>query len=165
MPDKIIAEYKKAQSISKFGSRIMYVLAMMCMLITVISYGAIFGSGATGISDWQIISLFGSLATIVSISQVASFLSHFSKGINPFSKTQSNRLILAGVAILLRLAFDSISQVPSFIIEVEGAHSFVQVTSQPGPDLKVVVMVVFLVCLAMVVRYGDALKEDSDAFV
>lgn len=165
MPDKIIAEYKKARSISKLGSRIMYVLATTCTLIAVISYGAIFESGAAGISNWQIVSLLGSLTTIVSISQVASFLSHFSKGINPFSKTQSNRLILAGAAILLRLAFDSISQVPSFSIEVGGANSFVQVTSQPGPDLKVVVMVVFLVCLAMVVRYGDALKEDSDAFV
>ena len=34
-----------------------------------------------------------------------------------------------------------------------------------GIDLKVVVMVVFLACLAMVVRYGNVLKEDSDSFL
>lgn len=32
-------------------------------------------------------------------------------------------------------------------------------------DLKIIAVVIFLVCLAMVVRYGDALKEDSDSFV
>lgn len=41
--------------------------------------------------------------------------------------------------------------------------AYLIISTTAGPDLKVIVMIVFLICLAMVVRYGDALKEDSDS--
>ena len=37
------------------------------------------------------------------------------------------------------------------------------VTDAPGVEVDDITMVVFLLCLALVVRYGGALKEDSDS--
>ena len=39
------------------------------------------------------------------------------------------------------------------------------VTSQADIDLKVIAMIVFLISLSAVIRYGNALKQDSDSIL
>ena len=41
----------------------------------------------------------------------------------------------------------------------------VSLSDAPGIGILDVTMIVFLICLAMVVRYGGALKKDSDSFI
>lgn len=106
-----------------------------------------------------------SLASIsISILLLAEFLRNFARGVTPFGTAQYCRLLIAAALLVAKTVLDSI--VPPFgPVSVDGIPSTITFDSGAGLDLKVVVMVVFLVCLAMVVRYGDALKEDSDAFV
>ncbi|HJB48073.1 MAG TPA: hypothetical protein IAA40_01535 [Candidatus Olsenella excrementigallinarum] len=52
---------------------------------------------------------------------------------------------------------------PVGAVSVPSSLASVQVTDAPGIEVSDVTMVVFLFCLALVVRYGGALKEDSDS--
>lgn len=70
---------------------------------------------------------------------------------------------MAGLLFALRTALDAFTASPAYKASVSDGSTHVFVVAGPGPDLKVVVMVVFLICLAMVIRYGNALKEDSDS--
>lgn len=166
MPERIQSEYRRARLAASIGTYSMYLISLFGLLI-LIAYCfqlpniAVLMPNSVG---KIIINAAALVFTCISTVLLAEFFRNFSKGSSPFGKWQTVRLITAGILFTLRLAIDWTAP-----IDIEPALNvigqFVQVTSQPGPDLKVVVMVVFLVCLAMVVRYGDALKEDSDAFV
>lgn len=164
MPEAVEQEYRRAQRASKIGAGCMYALAALT-LIPLILFCA---TGATSIDFFGgdarafITILIGLLATSGSVSLLGSFLQHFGHCPSPFGKKQSLRILLSGVLLGLRTITDSLCDIPSrhFVISSDAT---LFISSQLGPDLKVIVMIVFLICLAMVVRYGDALKEDSDS--
>ena len=74
---------------------------------------------------------------------------------------QFTRLVAAAALLGLRAVFDAM--VPSS--HAFGSLGEIRAITHADLDLKIISVVIFLVCLAMVVRYGDALKEDSDSFV
>lgn len=162
MPEKLIANYKKAKRASLVGAVVLYLLGASCVA-TLLIY-LIATCQMEGTSTHLVYGLIPvcSLASIsVSVILLAEFFRHFSSDPSPFSRHQSVRLICAAVTLALKTFLDGL--LPSF--EATMLSAGITLVPQSGLDLKVVVMVVFLVCLAMVVRYGDALKEDSDAFV
>ena len=70
----------------------------------------------------------------------------------------------AHVAIILLLHEALVGMYdPVGAVSVPSSLASVQVTDAPGIEVSDVTMVVFLFCLALVVRYGGALKEDSDS--
>lgn len=93
---------------------------------------------------------------------MAEFLRHFAKG-NPFGKAQSLRLFLAGIALAIRTLFDGM--IPGALFDANVPELNTTVSSQADIDLKVVAMIVFLIALSLIVRYGDALKQDSDSIL
>lgn len=113
---------------------------------------------------WVGASCFALILSTMSSIMLAAFLYHVYHSSNPFDKHQSRRLFITSFLLLIRMTFDFILDSMGQI-SIESGLPGITLVPQSGLDLKVVVMVVFLVCLAMVVRYGDALKEDSDAFV
>lgn len=104
------------------------------------------------------------IAAAVTMALLGKFLRHFATEASPFCPSQSVRLVvvaalIAGRALLntaLRCAYGTTGPVAvpalSGLLEVQAA-------------LGLVAFGTFLACLSMVVRYGDALKKDSDSIV
>ena len=162
MPEKLIANYQKARMASLVGAVALYVLGTSCIATLLIYLIAVFQIGGTAEHLFRALIPICSLLSIsISVIMLAEFFRHFFTDYSPFNRRQSVRLICAAVALSIKTFLDGL--LPSF--EETALSAGITLVPQSGLDLKVVVMVVFLVCLAMVVRYGDALKEDSDAFV
>lgn len=112
---------------------------------------------------YQLLVTVGLTCTFLSTVLLGNFLRHFGHDSSPFGKCQSIRLVIAGILYAFRAIIDSLVVDPVYEVPLLPGNSQILVSSEPNPDLKVVVMVVFLICLAMVIRYGNALKEDSDS--
>lgn len=164
MLERIEKEFKNARKLSLIGAALLYAISLYCFLVVAVYVYSLFSIRfPVEMTGMRWIIAFSSHASITgSVLLLAEFLRHFSAGSSPFCKAQSRRLQFAAALFLVRSVIDQI--VPSFNPVPVGTTG-ITLVPQSGLDLKVVVMVVFLVCLAMVVRYGDALKEDSDAFV
>ena len=161
MPEELKNEYRHAKTASLVGSICMYLMALFCLAIL-----AIFCIMGPSEPIGTFLSEAASLVTIlVSVVYLAQFLRHFAAGSTPFGRAQSRRLIVASVFLALRAAMDSHLPVFSYINQPSHQNVLQGTGGLQGIDLKVVVMVVFLACLAMVVRYGNVLKEDSDSFL
>lgn len=163
MPERIRREYRIASRFSAVGATLIYALGIYCLFTIVVFLAAfIFNpSGENNIRALWPIAFASHISITGSVFLLAEFLRHFRDTSSPFNKQQSARLTIAALLLVIRLLIDCI--VPTF--DSLSVATGITLVPQSGLDLKVVVMVVFLVCLAMVVRYGDALKEDSDAFV
>ncbi|MCR8908077.1 MULTISPECIES: hypothetical protein [Atopobiaceae] len=97
--------------------------------------------------------------TLGTIFLLAEFLRHFCRDDSPFGGAQSTRLVMTSVLLLGHLLLELV------VAGTAPAGALESLALDVDLDLKGAVLMVFLVCLAMVVRYGNALKEDSDAFV
>lgn len=163
MPEEIEQAYRKARRASYFGSLCMYVLATISLLSYLFFLFAITSIETFDLipSGNQIASLITTLLTTTAIVLLGEFLRHFWRDCSPFGQTQSIRLFASGLLLGTRMVIDLLFPEPLYELSV--VNDAIAITTQPGPDLKVVVMVVFLICLAMVIRYGNALKEDSDS--
>ena len=63
----------------------------------------------------------------------------------------------------MRTILDALNPIGPYETSVAGLGA--TITSQADVDLKVIAMVVFLISLSVVIRYGDALKQDSDSIL
>ena len=164
MPESVEKEYRLAQKASKLGAGCMYCFAALSIVPLALLCTTVFlyGSHSSDEAIPLLSSSIGHLATSASIALLGNFLRCFGHSPSPFGKQQSHRLIASSVLLGLRTFLDASFIVPPAELHLtDNAHFLVSATA--GPDLKVIVMIVFLICLAMVVRYGDALKEDSDS--
>ena len=94
---------------------------------------------------------------------LAWFFTHFARSTNPWGKGQSIRLLVAGLMLTLELILDCIRPEGDMAIVISRPHLFLE-----PPFLRFLPMVapiVFIFCLAMVVRYANALQEDSDSIL
>lgn len=167
MPEELAKEYRRARTMSRLGAASMYLFATaLCLILGIHILGFVQnGSLLSNITiSEQVIAITSLAFIIVSVILLAEFLRHFGSDSSPFGKRQSLRLLIAAACFAIRSAMDSLIPSVSSTAPVGEAASLAY-SSYPTIDLKVVVMVVFLACLAMVVRYGNALKEDSDSFL
>lgn len=167
MPERIAKEFRLAKSAARIGATALFVI--LGLEVIVLGAFSLVVPATVGVDEGQMagwaISVIGSLSTCAVTLLLALFLSKFSGGNSPFGRVQFRRLILAGVILVIRATLDSFTELFAPTTYEFTSSSAITFMPTAALDLKVVVMVVFLVCLAMVVRYGDALKEDSDAFV
>lgn len=101
---------------------------------------------------------------IITMALLGRFLRHFATDAAPFRTAQSSRLVvvtalIAGRVLLnaaLRCAYGTagLAAIPA-LSGLLGAQA----------ALGLVALGTFLACLSMVVRYGNALQEDSDSIV
>ena len=113
--------------------------------------------------SWWALMLCDAAIDLLSTLAMQVFLWHFSRDAEPFDDRQSRRLLFTGVLFVIKTIlsgyirpFDNIlvSEGP---LPIELAYTGVRI----GP----LSMAVFVICIALVLRYGNALKEDSDSFV
>ena len=163
MPERIKREYRLARIFSTVGAVFLYLLFIYCLIALVLLAAvlALHHPTTPTRSLFPALALMSHVSTAGAVLFMAEFLRRFRKAGSPFSSRQSLRLSGAAALLVVRTLIDQL--VPTFDPIATSAGAVI--VPQSGLDLKVIVMIVFLICLAMVVRYGDALKEDSDAFV
>lgn len=95
---------------------------------------------------------------------LGAFFFHFGRAKAPFGIGQTVRLMLAGLLSIFYGVFGEfgarwVNSLPQPMYAIETISTDFD---YPGSWLLFVAFGLFLVCLAMVFRYGDALLEDSD---
>lgn len=157
-------ELVKAQRTCFIACLCMYLVVGLNVLIGVVYlYASVQTNSLDFLTASQSLRSFADiLLGILFSSMLAEFLRHFSKG-NPFGSGQSARLFVSGAALALRTILDALNPIGPYETSVAGLGA--TVTSQADVDLKVIAMVVFLISLSVVIRYGDALKQDSDSIL
>lgn len=164
MSERIDRDYRYARRASLLGSIALYAIALLSLAIGAHLACADFPPAAADPGARRVLLGLSTLAFAGADVLLAEFLRHFGSGSEPFGRAQSARLILAALLLASRTVLDALAP-SSALAAALGAAAAVPLAAHAAFGLKVVSVVVFLVCIAMVVRYGDALKEDSDAFV
>ena len=164
MKTSLDSEQRLAQRRSFVGAVTLYVLAALSALSTALFCLSLAQGNppvaAAGLVEATLLVL-SQVASVVAIALLARFLHHFSRDADPFGHGQSARLVAAAVLLLAHtLADAAASALPAAALALAGP-----LASSLEVGLSPLVITVFLICLAMVVRYGNALKEDSDGFV
>lgn len=166
MFDELTEDYRLARKASRIGAGVMYLLcAVLLVPLALYLYAWLFADLADRPPlAWWAQAVASCLLVVAAALLLGEFLRHFSDASSPFGGRQPARLVAASALLALKALLDA--TMPEFG-PVDLALGPVQVSLAPhaGVDLKVIVMVVFLVCLAMVIRYGDALKRDSDSIL
>lgn len=162
MQEDLARTYRRAKLAATIGSVSMFVLFGAFLLILAVFLFAFLKTGSfddMGLS-WKLLSLACMVARTLSVLLLAEFLRHFSAGKSPFGRRQSARLLVSGALLALDAVLGYLAYAAPVTRQVSDA---VAATTHGGPSLTVVVMIVFILSLAAVIRYGDALKRDSDS--
>lgn len=162
MLEELKREYDRTRRVSVVGALVMYLVAATSAVILLLYLYAIVGAGTPGElgSTWPVAALVSLAAFFLSNLLLGRFLWCFGNGEEPFGERQARRLYGAATLLALRLA--GAVAIPSFG-SVEVVPGSLSLTSQPRLDLQAVTLIALLLCLAMALRYGNALKEDSDS--
>ena len=158
MPERLDRSYRRARRVARAGATAFYGLAALC-LVTVLGYylHALPQEPSVGRS---LTALACAIVFAAPAVPVAEFLRRFGReGHSPFGKGQPARLLAAALLLLPRALLSA--AVP---LEEAVSTELAFPLTRAGLYLKIIWVTIFLVCLAMIVRYGDALKEDSDSF-
>lgn len=167
MTDKLNATYKRASRACHVGAVCMYTLALLMLLLTLtFVYAFTQLSVFDGILDISGRALLLVPLALVFVATVllGEFFRCFRHTRSPFGTQQSRKILIAGLLFVAAAVFDSIP-LASFDVALFPDSSFGVASPSYGLDMKVVVLAVFLICLSFVVRYSNALKEDSDSIV
>ncbi len=153
MPEEVRGSYIAAQRSAQIATFVMAIIVALQALIF-ITYLITLAEAARSLAN--VLRLFAMLVTIGATVLLASFFWCFGRDRSPFGRRQSFRLAGAGALFLMRMTLDAL--IPSAV-----ANGTPGLTEHPEVNLQIVTIIVFLGCLAMVMRYGEALKEDSDS--
>lgn len=173
METEVTKTYKQARYACVAGSVLMAILAMAGVAILVvylIGFKQLYSR--IGVYEWGWWESRLASLTLMPLSAIplCSFFAHFSHGKEPFGAAQSNRLLISALALAIKFIFDCTresTQPFPFTVLDGSSHQFYEFILEPSKaiDPTIVMLIVFVACLALVVRYGAALKEDSDAFI
>ena len=167
MTNNLNSELRLARRITAVGSGVLHALAALSLLGEALHCAIVLRAelpGTWGDPLFEVLLVISQLAAIGAIVLAARFLRHFCVDPSPFSAAQSARLAVMATIVMGRT-----------VLDVVLSRAFYPVGHAPLPllclavetqvVLKVLALAVFIGCLAMVVRYGNALKEDSDSIV
>lgn len=167
MPAALEKTYRTARIASTLGSLLMYLLLLLAVCNFIVHLYAVTQTDALSALTWESRTLLLASAFVPVPLEwlLAEFLRKFGRGHDPFGTAQSLRLVAAGILVLLYSVLNS--ALPSLDnIQVVGGSVPVSIDNGASSlGLLDITMAVFLVCLAMVIRYGSALKEDSDSII
>ncbi|MBM6675552.1 hypothetical protein H6A07_02170 [Olsenella uli] len=162
MSEEILGEYRRASRMARIGTVCMYAIAALFVVIALVSVSASVRDGLPRDASVAI-RLLKHATAITTTVLLAEFLRHFGRSSSPFGRGQSLRLVTAGLLLVLSTMFDLFGIAPSYDVQLLGGTLSFGATSQPGINPLMFSFAVFLFCLALVTRYGNLLKEDSDS--
>lgn len=156
--------YRQAKRISTIGTICLYVISGLVLLIAVGLFYAFLQTNDFSNENlvWKVLTCAESFAELLSIALMGTFLRHHGHERSPFGPRQSRRLFISGCLYVLKRVFSYLTAGPVHAVEI--APSITATTGlTPHISLLDIALIVFLLCLGMMVRYGDALKKDSDS--
>lgn len=167
MHNNLLSEHQLARRGTSVGAVILYVIAAVALLAEALHCLVIVSAelpGTWGDPLFEVLLVLSQLAAIGAMGLLGGFLRHFCAHHAPFGGAQPVRLLIASTLIagrtalnlVLTCAFHPVERAPVPLLSLALGAQVV---------LKVLALAVFIGCLAMVVRYGNALKEDSDSIV
>ena len=162
MTENILGEYRRAKRTSLIGTICMYVMATLLAAVALVS-GSALVRGALSHDTLALLRLLKHASAVVATVLLAEFLRNFGRSSSPFGRGQSARLVTAGLLLVLNTSLDLFGSSPSYDVQLLGGSLPMGATSQPGINPLMFSFAVFLFCLALVNRYGNLLKEDSDS--
>lgn len=164
MPEELEKSYRRARNVSLAGAGVMYLLMLLAILNFLVQLYAIAqGNALDSLPLEQTSALLACAFVPIPLELLlAEFLRNFGNGRSPFGGVQSARLAGAGLLALLYSVLEAFVPAIAGTSVVTGAVPVV-ISSGPGIRFGDLTMVVFLLCLAIVIKYGNALKDDSDS--
>lgn len=167
MNKDLLDAHQTASRGAAVGSVILYAIVTLAVICELLHGLMLLGSklpGTWGDPVFNALLATSQIAAAVTMALLGKFLRHFATDASPFCPSQSVRLVvvaalIAGRALLntaLRCTYGTAGPAPV------PALSGLLGTQE---TLGLVAFGTFLACLSMVVRYGDALKKDSDSIV
>lgn len=163
MPEELTSNYRSARRWSRVGSVALYaVSALVVALVLARTVGGVSAHGPRAAA--LVPEAVSELPLVAATVLLAEFLRHVGGAGAPFGRAQQVRLLAASLAIAAKSVLDvALPLVARWALDAAGLPT--ADAARPSVDPVNVVMMVFLVCLAVLIRYGAALKEDSDAFL
>lgn len=149
------------------GAVILYAVVTLAVICELLHGLMLLGSklpGTWGDPVFNALLAASQVVAIIAMALLGRFLRHLATDASPFCTAQSARLIgvtalIAGRVLLgatLRCAYGAAGPLPvPALSRLLGTQA----------TLGLIALGTFLACLSMVVRYGDALKKDSDSIV
>lgn len=167
MNKDLLDAHQTASRGAAVGSVILYAIVTLAVICELLHGLMLLGSklpGTWGDPVFNALLATSQIAAAVTMALLGKSLRHFATDASPFCPSQSVRLVvvaalIAGRALLntaLRCTYGTAGSAPV------PALSGLLGTQE---TLGLVAFGTFLACLSMVVRYGDALKKDSDSIV
>lgn len=140
------------------------VVAFAIVVLLLYAYAFLTVGQASGhpISWWALV-LLDSTVDVLSHLNMQLFLWHFSRDAEPFDSHQSFRLLFVGILFVMKTILSGLIK-PYDPIEVFAGPPPIGLTYS-GVRIGPFSMAVFVICVALVLRYGNALKQDSDSFL
>lgn len=158
MTERLDHDYLLARRASRLGAAALYGIAGLSLVIGLEFCRRFLPAGGAGGNPLVRLACAGAFA--IPVVPLAEFLRHFERDRSPFGDRQFSRLVTAALLMGVRAVLGAMAPVSR-----NAASELAGVLTQADLYLKIISVVIFLVCLAMVVRYGDALKEDSDSIL
>lgn len=166
--DSISKERQLVTRVARVASVVMFLIFLIA-LVLLLFY--VFVLTRVGLSDtyplsWWVVQIGYGAMTCLSQLYLWLFLRHFARDDEPFSSRQTTRLLSAGVCLTAKAFLSGFNKPFEELIIYEcpppiGPVGIVYDGYNPGT----LGIAIFVFCVALLVRYGNALKEDSDSIL
>lgn len=166
MDKALKAAYSASRRASRIGSIVMVIpIALMCITISVcvIAFIRIGVTSSTTLSFWMC-KLLSMSAVFACYMLMQRFLWCFSKGTSPFDCAQIRRLVACGCSFILEWVLQFRPPLTENMVVLE-EPLIVELAKDSEPSLLPLFVGIFILCVAAILRYASALKEDSDSIL
>lgn len=158
--------HRRARTSSLVAALLMFVIAALCAAILALY---LYAQSRVGSYEYLqhgwIENKIASLTMPVLASLLfGSFFLQIRRSDKPFGSLQSLRLGIAGALLGVKYALDCIRPgIPP--IPVPHINGTLYIEQQGSADPTILVLIAFTIALAIVLRYANALQEDSDSIL
>lgn len=166
MDKTLKAAYAASRHVSKVGSIVMVIpIALMCISIMacLLAFVRIGVTDVTPLVFW-VCKLLSMVTVFACYMFMQRFLWCFSKGESPFDYAQIHRLIACGCSFILEWVFQFRPLLTKNMVVLE-EPIIVELAKDNKPSLLPLFVGIFILCVAAILRYAAALKEDSDSIL
>ena len=158
--------HKRARTSSLVAALLMFAIAALCAaLLALYLYAQSRVGSCEYLQHGWIENKLAALTLPVLASVLfGSFFLHIHRSEKPFGSSQSLKLGIAGALLGIKVALDCIRPgIPP--IPVPHINGILYIEQRGTADPTVLVLITFTIALAIVLRYVNALQEDSDSIL
>lgn len=159
-------EYSRARLIAKYSGVSLAILSFPSLIILLTKLYGYIRIGITNnlTESYWLVTVLDTACIVTALSLMILYLHHFSSGVSPYSQTEVRLLITSGMFFVLSWVLEYVPG-PAEDILVMTRPITVAICAHDQPSLLRVILSVFLFCMAGMMRYARALREDSESIL